>query len=286
MPITPAHATRAATALAIDLPGVLLEARRLASRAHGVHGRRRAGMGEDFWQFRDHRSEDGQRLVDWRRSARGDRLFVREREMQAAQAAQVWIDPDPGFAWTSTPTTWPTKQERALIVCVAFGILLTRAGERIGALGGATHAGARAPERLAQALLTLKPPTPPQPTTRASVILATDGYAPIDVWGERFAPIVAAGAHGTLLLISDPAEEDFPYSGRVLFQEPGSTGRETMFGRAEDARTAYATRFAAHRTELRALADRMGLVVVTHRTDRPAAPLLSAMAMSLAERMA
>ena len=72
-----------ALALAGDLPGVLLDAKRLAASAPGFHGRRRAGQGEAFWQYRDHRAEDGARLVDWRRSARGDRYFVREREREA-----------------------------------------------------------------------------------------------------------------------------------------------------------------------------------------------------------
>ena len=73
-----------ALALAGELPGVLLDAKRLAASAPGFHGRRRAGQGEAFWQYRDHRAEDGARLVDWRRSARGDRFFVREREREAA----------------------------------------------------------------------------------------------------------------------------------------------------------------------------------------------------------
>ena len=92
-----------ALALAGDLPGVLLDAKRLAASAPGLHGRRRSGQGEAFWQYRDHRAEDGARLVDWRRSARGDRYFVREREREAAQTAWFWMDSDAGFNWTSDP---------------------------------------------------------------------------------------------------------------------------------------------------------------------------------------
>src|SRR5215475_10889962 len=113
-----------ALALAGDLPGVLLDARRLAAAAPGFHGRRRAGQGEAFWQYRDHRPEDGARLVDWRRSARGDRLYVREREREAAQTAWFWIDPDPGFNWSGDPATRMTKRRRALTLALALSILV------------------------------------------------------------------------------------------------------------------------------------------------------------------
>ncbi len=42
-----------AEALAATLPPLLVAAERVAATvAQGVHGRRRAGMGESFWQFR------------------------------------------------------------------------------------------------------------------------------------------------------------------------------------------------------------------------------------------
>ena len=148
----PERARLEALALAGDLPGVLLDAKRLAASAPGAHGRRRAGQGEAFWQYRDHRPEDGARLVDWRRSARGDRYYVREREREAAQTAWFWLDPEPGFNWSSDRAR-PTKLYRARTLALALAILLARGGERVGALGQPSRAGARAPERLAHDFL-------------------------------------------------------------------------------------------------------------------------------------
>ncbi len=71
--------------LADRLPDLVIEAIRIASTvAHGIHGRRRAGPGETFWQFRQYQSGEGAHLVDWRRSAGSDHLYVREREWEAA----------------------------------------------------------------------------------------------------------------------------------------------------------------------------------------------------------
>lgn len=273
-----------AEALAGFLPGVLLEARRLAASAPGVHGRRRAGPGEAFWQFRDHRPEDGARLVDWRRSARGDRLFVREREKEAAQSVSLWIDPSPGFDWKSDGP-WPAKRRRALTLSLAVAILFARGGERVGALGfGPLRSGPRAVDRLALDLQQQHIADPPPPPSRAAVVYASDFYAPPELWRERLRTAAAVGASGVLLMVCDPAEEDFPYRGRTLFEEPGGGDLNALFGRAEAAQEEYARRLAAHRASIRALAQTAGFIPVLHRTDRSAAPALALMVGALEER--
>jgi uncharacterized protein (DUF58 family) len=269
--------------LAGDLPGVLLEARRLAAFTPGVHGRRRSGAGEAFWQFRDHRPEDGARLVDWRRSARGERLYVRERERETAQTGLFWIDRSPGMGWSSSPAT-PTKHHRALVLCLAFAVLLSKGGERIGALGGpAPRAGMRAADRLAPDLITPQRSEPAEPKGKSIVIYASDFYAPVELWAQRLKAAAAVGASGALIQISDPAEEDFPFRGRTQFEQPGSV-QPITFGRAEEAREAYASRLVQHRQAMREMARIYGFMLIGHRTDHSAAPALSLLTASLSER--
>jgi len=269
-----------ALALAGDLPGLVLDARRLAASAPGFHGRRRAGQGEAFWQYRDHRAEDGARLVDWRRSARGDRFYVREREREAAQTAWFWIDPHPGFDW-SADAKRQTKKRSALTLQLALALLLVRGGERVGALGGPARAGARAVERLALDLTAAAEHIPP---ARSSAIYASDFYAPPDHWRPRLKQAAAAGVSGALLMIADPAEEDFPFAGRTLFREPGGR-REMLIGRAEAARDLYAERLDAQRRAMRALGAEYGFPLVLHRTDRPSAPALALLAALVSDRL-
>ncbi|MGE0828088.1 MAG: DUF58 domain-containing protein [Hyphomonadaceae bacterium] len=283
--MTPIDQTRAeAEALAGDLPGLLLEAKRLAAAAPGVHGRRRAGQGEAFWQYRDHRPEDGARLVDWRRSARGERFYVREREREAAQTALFWLDPAAGFDWRADASL-PTKRRRALVLCLALATLLTRGGERVGALGaGPTRAGPRATDQLALDLLRAQNPKPAAPPARACVIIASDFYLPVAEWRTRLAPLASAGASGALLMIADPAEEDFPFEGRTLFQDLGGGKSEVLLGRAESARDAFRQRLEEHRHDLREMARALGFLLLIHRTDKPATPTFALLAASLSER--
>src|SRR5918992_4327907 len=98
--------SRAETAAALDLadrmPRLILEARRVAAAlAHGIHGRRRAGPGETFWQFRPFVAGEAAQRVDWRRSGRDDRLFVREREWETAQSVWMWIDRSASMGYAS-----------------------------------------------------------------------------------------------------------------------------------------------------------------------------------------
>ena len=266
--------------LAGDLPGVLLDAKRLAASAPGVHGRRRAGQGEDFWQYRDHRAEDGARLVDWRRSARGDRFFVREREREAAQTAWFWIDPEPGFNWSGDPAR-PTKLHRARTIALALAILLSRGGERVGALGQQPRRGARAVDRLAVDLLQLARDA--EAPGNSCIIFLSDFYAPVATWRERLLACARAGATGALVMIADPAEEDFPFQGRTLFQAPGRGG-DVLIGRAEAARATYAERLAQQRREIRALGAEFDFPALAHRTDHNASPALSMLIAFISER--
>jgi uncharacterized protein (DUF58 family) len=271
-----------ALGLAGDLPGVLLDAQRLAASAPGFHGRRRAGQGEAFWQYRDHRAEDGARLVDWRRSARGDRYYVREREREAAQTAWFWLDPDAGFNWSSDAQR-PTKLYRARTLALALAILLARGGERVGALGHPSRAGARAVDRLT---LDLSQPArdaviPP----RSTIIFMSDFYAPAESWRTRLAAAASTGASGALAMIADPAEEDFPFRGRTLFQEPGAR-REALLGRPESVRESYVERLAAQRRAIRRLGGEFGFPALLHRTDHSAAPALALLIALVSEKFA
>ena len=277
------HSRLDALALAGDLPGLMLDARRLAASAPGFHGRRRAGMGESFWQYRDHRAEDGARLVDWRRSARGDRFYVREREREAAQTAWFWIDPDPGFDWSSDAKR-VTKLRRARTLALALSLLLTRGGERVGAIGRPPRSGAHAIEHLSHDFL-IDVSDAPAPA-RSCIIFLSDFYAPLETWRARLSAAAAAGASGALVMIADPAEEDFPFLGRTLFFAPGAQATQALIGRAEAARASYGERLAAQRRDIRELGARLDFPALLHRTDHSAAPSLALLAALVSERLA
>src|SRR5437667_6982554 len=129
------QATGAARSLSATMPRLILEARRVAATViHGLHGRRRAGTGENFWQFRRFISGEPAARVDWRRSARDDHLYVREQEWEASHTVWIWPDRSPSMAFASRDAR-DSKLERTLIVAFALAELLVAGGERVGIPG-------------------------------------------------------------------------------------------------------------------------------------------------------
>lgn len=254
-----------AEALARQLPGLNFKAEASEAAHIGSAGRRRAGTGEHFWQYRRHAQEDAAERVDWRRSARGDELYVRETELETARTVLFWCDDHPGFDWHGEGDI-RTKADEARLLMLALAILMSKDGERIGALGsGRTPSfGARAIDRLAEDLFTGTRQTfPSTPKRPATLILASDFYDPIPEWQARLKPLAARCPEGVLLAVAAPIELDFPFEGRVKLSRPG-TALDRIVGRAETLRDTYQEKFHAQREALRALATRMNWRLVTH----------------------
>jgi uncharacterized protein (DUF58 family) len=265
--------------LAATMPRLILEARRVAATIiHGLHGRRRAGSGENFWQYRRFMSGEPAHRVDWRRSARDDHLYVREQEWEAAHTVWIWPDRSASMAFSSALAD-ETKLDRALVMAFALAEVLVEGGERVGVPGLTRPTSSRnIIEKIAQAMLhdpTARGSLPPTfaPSPLAEIIVLSDLWSPIADVHRTIAQLSASGAQGHVVQIVDPAEETFPYSGRVEFVEPEGGGTVTA-GRAETWREDYAARVERHRAEIRLETDRLGWSFIVHRTDRPATELL------------
>ncbi len=273
------RASGAGRQLSVTMPRLILESRRVAATViHGLHGRRRAGTGENFWQFRRFVSGEPSSRVDWRRSARDDHLYVREQEWEAAHTVWIWPDRSPSMVFAS-PLVWETKLERALVVAFALAEVLVEGGERVGIPGLTRPSSSRnIIERMAEAILhdaTARASLPPTfaPAPQSEVLVLSDLWSPIEEVHRTLAQLSANGAHGHLVQVVDPAEETFPFSGRVEFIDP-EDGHSITVGRAEAWREDYQKRLERHRAEIRAETDRLGWSFIIHRTDRPASELL------------
>jgi uncharacterized protein (DUF58 family) len=270
--------------LADRLPDLLVEAMRVSSTvAHGIHGRRRAGPGETFWQFRQFQSSDAAALIDWRRSASSDHLYVREREWEAAHTIWLWPDLSPSMDFCSHIAK-VTKRDRTLVLTLAAAELLVRGGERVALLGLTKPTASRkATTKLAQALAinatapALKESLPPAERLSrfCGVLLLSDFLEPIDAISERIKFLAQNRVSGHLIQIIDPAEETLPYEGRTEFLGFEGDGR-WIADRAEALRAQYQAKLRAHRANLEDIARRVGWSFLLHHTDRSAAePLLN-----------
>ncbi len=273
-----------AETLGQSLPPLLAEAELLASTIMlGEHGRRRAGMGDEFWQYRPAHAGDSARMIDWRRSARSDSTFVREREWQAAQSVTLWVDTSRAMSFASAG---PTKADRARLLALATAVLLLRGGERVGLSGHDTPPRSGKSQLLALTRALTAPDTAADYgadygapdatgiTAHGRALFASDFLGDLSGVETALSRASDRGARGVLLQILDPAEEDFPFDGRTIFESMGGSLRhETL--RAGDLRARYLDRLAERKDRLQTLARAVGWHFTTHHTgDTPLPALL------------
>jgi uncharacterized protein (DUF58 family) len=273
----PADLRSRAEALGQSLPPLLAEAEHLAATVmFGEHGRRRAGLGDEFWQYRPAHPGDPARMIDWRRSARSDAHFVQTREWQAAQTVTLWVDGGKSMAFSGDKARAP-KADRARLIALAIAVLLLRAGERVGLSGqdGPARAGRNHLVRLAAVLDGLAEGgeyDSPQATGLVShgrALFSSDFLGDLAGVEAALATASQRGVKGVLLQVLDPAEEAFPFDGRTIFESMGGTLRhETL--RAGDLRGKYLARLAERKDRLATLARAVGWHYHCHHTGQPA----------------
>lgn len=272
------------------IPDLLVEAHRVANNVFaGWHGRRRRGIGENFWQFRPYVQGENLAAIDWRRSARDDHVYIKDREWQASHTIWLWVDESPSMLYQSSGTE-VSKQSRALVLALAMAELLARSGERIGWLGVSKPIVHRhAAERLANDLLVSGAqetwPDMKRIGDHAEVILFSDfleSREDEEAHLAVFRDLSNKRVRGHLVQIVDPAEEVFSYSGRMEFRDP-ETGHRLNLGAAQTVKQDYEALFHGHTRLLADYCARLGWSHTLHHTDRLASLALQSLHIALSE---
>ncbi|MEM7488814.1 MAG: DUF58 domain-containing protein [Pseudomonadota bacterium] len=271
-------------------PGLLMSAERLAATILlGEHGRKRAGPGDNFWQYRPAQPGDARRSIDWRQSGRGDGHFVRETEWQAAQTLMLWVDDAASMRFAAEGR--PSKLRRAQTLALALAVLSVKAGERTGlaTLPEPPRGGRAQLIRMADALMeggdvpdygAVRPRVMP---FASRAVFLSDFLGPPEPVTEALTAAADRGVRGVLVQILDPEEEAFPYDGRTVFESmSGAVRFETL--KAGRLRDDYLDRLAARRAALKDLCAQTGWRFQLHHTDGSAEAALLALYGQLERR--
>ncbi len=271
------------------IPNLLIEARRVANTVFsGWHGRRKRGIGENFWQFRPYTPGESMSRIDWRRSARDEsHIYVQDKEWQATHTVWLWVDESPSMLFKSDMAA-VAKQSRALVLAFAMAELLAKNGERVGWLGLTRPILSRnAAEKLAEALIFAEPqtdlPKNPDLGNHSDLILFSDFLDPIEKNSELLQNLFKRDTRGHIVQIVDPVEEVFPYSGRVEFRDP-ETGERFTAGNAETLKSRYEAEIAMRTEALRQETGKLGWSFTHHHTDKLASEALVKLHTHLGER--
>ncbi len=246
--------------LAGGTPPLLLHAEKLAqSFMRGAHGQRKAGAGEAFWQFRPYQQGDSTRDIDWRKTARSDETFIRQKEREIIQVLWLYRDGTESMNFRSAKSL-PTKKEYAEVLLLALSMVALDGGERVGLLGTdlAPQTGYASARRIFDFL-----PRQNFFSEGAAVasgsrsMMMSDFYFPLEETIRFCESLALRHVRGTLVQVFDPEEEGFSFQGRIKFQD--MEGGETLtLSQAESVREEYRNNFLTHQRALADLAQSLG----------------------------
>ena len=291
MPVNPLKISNRAEALASRLPPLVLEAEKIAATiAQGLHGLRRAGQGDDFWQYRPYLPGDPASMIDWRRSARSQSLFVRQREFTAPQTLWLWTDTSPSMVYRSR-NKLPSKVRRGALLLLAMIALMARSGERFSILesGIPPMTGKSGLYRASEFIVDETRRTQNLPPfyilpRHSQVVFFGDFLSPLRDIKKLINQYASLSVTGHIVQILDPAENRLPFSGRVMFEGLESADGDVEVKRVDNIKESYHRRVKSHRHGIATLCREAGWSYSFHRTDRSPVSALQEIYLPLSTR--
>jgi uncharacterized protein (DUF58 family) len=219
--------------------------RRLDGRLHGAYRTVWHGIGIDFTDLRPYTPEDDVRHIDWNVTARLDEPFVRQYTEDRELTAWLVVDRSASMRVGRTAG----KESVATELAVSLARLVSRGGNRVGAILYDNHAAQVIPPRagrdqilrIARELLRPAVPTVPGTTTdlaamlrlaastaarRRSLVFVLSDFIAAPGW-ERPLTLLTHRHEVVVIRVVDPAELDLPDVG-VILVEDAETGEQLL----------------------------------------------------------
>ncbi len=195
--------------------------------------------------------------IDWRRSARDDHTYVRDREWEAAHTVWLWADPSPSMLYKSTRRRPYRSESRALVLDPGAGraLVAQRRAHRLAGPDRSVHGTQRCRAASRASRSATQSTCRPGPISRrirrfSDIVIAGDFLDPADeidgLAGRARAPWRARPPDRG----RRSGRGNLPYAGRTEFTDP-ETGEKLTAGRAETCcATTTASPILARREEL------------------------------------
>lgn len=260
---------KTATDIAKNLPGLLLEAERVAHGfMRGVHGRRKIGSGEAFWQFRQWQDGDNPKEIDWKQTAKSDDIYIKQMEWEASQAAWLFRDGSPSMSFSSSKKCL-LKKDYAEILLLSLSIVLLNGGERVGLLGTdlPLQVGCNSVPRICEYLPNQRNfNLASQISVNSQAVIISDFFSNLEEVKKICSSLALKKIKGVLVQINDRAEEILPYKGRINFSAM-SGGDEKLISKVEDITDEYRKNFLSHRDNIQTFAKSIGWGFLHYNTN-------------------
>lgn len=237
----------------------------------GARSGRQSGPGEDFFQYRDYVFGDDAKQIDWRRSARGDGVLMRERERLLPHDVYLECDNSPAMQFNSRPHL-PTKAYAAQRLLLAAAQLLMQGESRMMALRGVVSRPQVNLMELADAISQTHEggALPPLPSLKphSYILIVSDFRQGATQWKNFVTRASEMGAVGACVQILDPMEHEFPLYGRVRL-DSAENDDSILIASADAMRPLYLERLAREQNSMQKLCATHGWRWLSLTTDTP-----------------
>jgi len=250
---------------------------------HGLHRSPYHGFSVEFTEYRPYTTGDDPRYLDWKLVARTDRFFIKKFEDETNLRAHLLVDGSRSMTFGSRGYT---KATYATTFAATLAYFLHHQGDAVGLLTFDEAVREYLPARnrtghLRQLMLALEQPAGGRATDLASplqrmaemlrkrglVVLISDLLAPINTLETSLALLTASGHEVLLFQVLDPAEVNFSFEAAAKFRDL-ETGHD-LFLEPALARAGYQRLFEAHRADVRAICERLGITLHALVIDQP-----------------
>ena len=265
-----------ARTVAARAESVLETARNIAGKHEGIGfaPARKAGSGEQFWQYRGYLRDDPRRMIDWRASARSDAPVIRQKEKDIPDHLSFWCDTSSGMSVRYAKNRH-TKKDIAILILLSLAHLMIRHHGAVFSIGNTDKIPARSAAKLqdiAHALIqdkdknTLYTLSQSKLPNDGILILASDFLSPIEDVHDTLNMISKRAPQCEILCLQilDPNELDLPYAGRAVFDHDG---QEEQIEDVEDVQNAYHDKMQTHIKRIQSICDTRGISYYHLLTD-------------------
>lgn len=238
----------------------------------GIHSLKKAGGGEQFWQYKDYEPEDERRAIDWRQSARTDSVLVRQKEKQSIQDVRIWCANSPRMNFSSQDKIL-SKKEAAQTLALSLALLSIKEHNNTGFIGAPFPPG-RHEKTLGPFSDFLQTGNavdfqdlPKQKIKSQSLVFLISDFLedPGDI-ENIIVQLSSLSISLFLIQVLDRAELELPYHGNILFDDMAS-GTYKMED-VDEIRSAYIEKITQHNQNLENLCQKQGAAYIFHQTDQ------------------
>lgn len=285
---------------------------RVREQAHGRHPTTSRARGRDFAEFRPYAVGDEPREIDWRATARLERVMIRQTEGERRLNLSVALDAGGAMNYGDGPAQ---RWSYARALTLALGRLAHAQADALGVLAGIDGAALplalppaprhAAPARLQDTLEHVSPAgscpwdelfaiLPRPERRRGGLVVITDlldpgadaRASPTHAAAElllRLAEYAALGPHVVVVQLLHPDELEFPWRSADQLQFECLRGRHLpVETHAAAARDEYLAALREHLDAVDAAASRVHIPLLRARTDAPMVETLARLLEALA----